>query len=245
MTEPSSHADLAPLASPTAWAPAAAGLLAGMGFRVVQGDRPGLPGGANLLVALRDAPELSHVDPEHVAYWAAIAGRGQLAEIDRRTPVPSDVEVEWGNVHVVDRFGEENRFMTLGGRLRAAAIDDRLTVVSLHSPAPIVRWSGHSQGVDALAGEVGAWFARIMVPVDFVPGAEARLAATPPLVLYAAFLDDTHRRLAHLVPLGGAEASLTGRIAAEAARVRAEEPAAWAAALELEAYLSLDHPSEG
>jgi hypothetical protein len=231
------------LAEPTGWADTAGELLATLGFRLVQGDRPGLPGGANLLVALRDHPTLEHFDPEEVSYWAAVAGRGRLAAIDRRAAVPSVTTVSWGRVHVVDRLGEENRFLTLGGELRAEALDAHLTVVALHSPGPIVRWAGHSQGIDPLAGEVGAFFGRLMVPVDFVPGAEGRLGATPPGVLYATFLDDTHRRLARVPPLGQADADLGHWIAAEVGRVRAADPDAWAAGVALGASLDLDHPT--
>lgn len=230
------------LADPAAWAATAAHLLANLGFILVQGDRPGRPGGANLLVGLRDQPTLAHFDPEDVSYWAAISGRGRLAAVDRRTEVPWRTTVSWGSVRVVDRLAEENRFLTFGGELRAEAIDDRLMVVGLHSPGPIVRWSGHSQGTDPLAGEVGAFFARLMVPVDFVAGAEQRLAATPAAALYAAFLEDTHRRLAREASFGAADDELVRWVSAEVARVRDTDPAAWEAGNALRASLSLDHP---
>lgn len=234
---------LAPLADPAAWAAVAGRLLANLGFILVQGDRPGRPGGANLLVGLRDHPTLAHFDPEDVSYWAAVAGRGRLAAIKRGSPeVPWETTVSWGSVRVVDRLGEENRFLTFGGALRAEALDDRLTVVGLHSPGPIVRWSGHSQGTDSLAGEVGAFFARLMVPVDFVAGAEQRLAATPAAVLYAAFLEDTHRRLARETSFGSADDELVHWVSAEVIRVRDGDQAAWAAGMALRAALSLDHP---
>ena len=233
---------LAALADPAAWAAAAGRLLANLGFILVQGDRPARPGGANLLVALRDHPTLAHFDPEDVSYWAAVAGRGRLAAIDRQTELPWRSTVSWGSVRVVDRLAEENRFLTFGGELRAEALDDTLTVVGLHSPGPIVRWSGHSQGIDPLAGEVGAFFARLMVPVDFVTGAEQRLAATPAAVLYAAFLDDTHRRLARETSFGVADDDLVHWISAEASRVREALPTAWEAGIALRAALSLDHP---
>ena len=56
------------------------------------------------------------------------------------------------------------------------------------SRAPIVRWAGHSQGMDPIADEVGAFFARLMVPVDYQPEAEARVAEAGPEALYAVFL---------------------------------------------------------
>jgi hypothetical protein len=233
---------LSALADPASWAAIAGRLLASLGFILVQGDRPGRPGGANLLVGLRDRPTLAHFDPEDVSYWAAISGRGRLAAITRGTPVPWSTTVSWGSVRVVDRLAEENRFLTFGGELRAEALDGTLTVVGLHSPGPIVRWSGHSQGTDPLAGEVGAFFARLMVPVDFVTGAEQRLAATPAAVLYATFLDDTHRRLVRETSFGTADDELVQWVSAELARVREGSPAAWEAGVALRAALSLDHP---
>jgi len=230
---------LAALADPTAWAAPAGRLLANLGFILVQGDRPGQPGGANLLVALRDRPTLAHFDPEDVSYWAAVAGRGRLATVRRETPVPWTTTVSWGSVRVVDRLAEENRFLTFGGDLRAEALDDGLTVVGLHSPGPIVRWSGHSQGIDPLAGEVGAFFARLMVPVDFVAGAEQRLAGTPAAVLYATFLDDTHRRHGHEASLGADDDLLDRWVAAEVNRIRERDPAVWAAGLALREALAL------
>jgi hypothetical protein len=230
------------LADGARWAPVARDLLVTLGFRLVQGDRPGSPGGANLLVALRAHPTLAHFDPEEVSYWAAVQGRGRLLAVDRRTTAPSATTVSWGRVHVVDRLGEENRFLTLGGEMRVETLDADLTLVALHSPAPIVRWAGHSQGIDPLAGEMGAFFGRLMVPVDFVPGAEGRLGAIPAAVLYATFLDDTHRRLARVPPLGPADAELGDWIAAEVGRVRSTDPDAWAAGVALGASLNLDHP---
>ena len=68
------------------------------------------------------------------------------------------------------------------------ALDETTTITRFRSPAPIERWSGHSQGLDLLTEEIGAFFGRLMVPVDFQPGAEGRLVSATPLALYAAFL---------------------------------------------------------
>jgi hypothetical protein len=117
-------------------------------------------------------------------------------------------------VHVVDRVPVENRFLTFGGDLRIAAIDPGLTVVDLASPAPIVRWGGHSQGTDELAGAIGAFFGRLVVPIDFVPGAAPRIDAQPPGVLYRAFLADGLRRAAAAQEHGADRGLLGGWLAA-------------------------------
>src|SRR3972149_4968100 len=76
------------------------------------------------------------------------------------------------------RLEIETRFLTFGGLLRIADVDPGFRVVQHVSPGPVVRWGGHSQGSDALAGEIGAFFGRLIVPVDYVPGRRGRLAAT-------------------------------------------------------------------
>jgi hypothetical protein len=232
-------ADIAALADATAWLPAAGRLLADLGFSLIQSDRPAAPGGANLLVALRATPTLRHFDPDVITHWTSVEGRGRGARLDRETPLPLERQVAWGNVRVIDRLGIDNRFLTFGGTLRAVALDPVETVVALRSPAPIARWAGHSQGLDPLAAEIGAFFGRLMVPVDFTPGAEARLAATPPLVLYAAFVRHGHERHAASAPFRRAEDALSRWISAEAARLAAHDPGAWAAGADLIAELGI------
>ncbi len=229
----------AELADPNAWAADVGRHLAELGFLVVQSDRPSAPGGSNLLVALRDAPTLLHFDPERVTYWHVVDGRGRIGELDRSTPLPFVGVASWGSVRVVDRLAVDNRFLAFGGTLRGAALDKHLTVAVLNSPGPIVRWAGHSQGSDPLAGEIGAFFGRLMVPVDFTPGAEARLAATPPLVLYAAFVRHGHDRLHATARLGLAEGPTDRFFVAEATRLAEHEPAAWAAGGSLARELGL------
>jgi hypothetical protein len=232
-------ADIAALADATAWAPAAARLLANLGFSLIHSDAPAAPGGAQLLVAFRASPSLRHFDPELLSYWAARGGRGQEASFDRKKPVPVELEVEWGRVRVVDRLGVDNRFLTFGGTLRAVALTPDLTVAALASPGPIARWSGHSQGLDPLAAEIGAFFGRLMVQVDFTAGAERRLAETPPIQLYAAFIGDAHARLAAAGSLRDSDPRFSTRIASEAARLQAHEPEAWAGGAALSRELGL------
>ena len=178
---------------PGPWAADAADALRDLGFTLLNSDRPAAPGGSQLLVALRDRPTLQHFDPELVTCWISAAGRGRSLTIDR-TGQPGERDILWGHVHVIDRLAVENRFLTFGGRLRIGDVSPGLRVVQHVSAGPVVRWGGHSQGFDALAGEIGAFFGRLILPVDFAAGGEARLTTEPPEHLYAAFLRDAAAR---------------------------------------------------
>ncbi|MEW5990203.1 MAG: hypothetical protein AB1736_02505 [Chloroflexota bacterium] len=213
------------------WAAATADALRDLGFTLLHSDRPAAPGGSQVLVALRDRPTLRHFDPEQITCWVAAAGRGRAVAIDRQTPAGERV-ILWGHVHVVDRLGIENRFLTFGGLLRVADVDPGTRVVQHVSPGPIVRWGGHSQGFDALAGEIGAFFGRLIVPVDYLEGAESRLAAEPPEHLYAAFLRDATARRREATRRLDPERDIAVRswLGAEASRIRSAHPAWWEAA---------------
>ncbi|MGZ6294764.1 MAG: hypothetical protein ACXWPO_08115 [Candidatus Limnocylindrales bacterium] len=202
----------------------AARLLARLGFEVVHGDQPWLPSGANLIVALRATPTLEHFDPERVSYWEARGGRGRLAELSREQDVPFHAPFAWGTLRVTDRLEETNAFLTFGGLLRVEALDPLTTIGIFGSPAPIVRWSGHSQPIDELTGHVGAFFARLMIPIDYTPGAEARVAAASPTALYAAFVTDLHERLEATEAVATGEAGLTGWVEREMARLTEAMP---------------------
>ena len=139
-------------------------------------------------MALRDEPTLTHFDPDRMTWYVTSGGKGQAMEFHRPRALPQQTAVAWGHVNVVDRLEVQNAFLTFGGVLRAAQVDPGTTVVVLDSPAPILRWSGHSQDVDLMAPQVAAFFARLMVPIDFAPGAEARIASLSPMALYAAFV---------------------------------------------------------
>ena len=181
----------------TGWAASAAGLLAELGFRLVEADRTG-NGDSHLLIALRTTPTLQHFDPESVAYYAPCGSTAALVTIDRsiagHAGDRAQRRVLWGHVRVVDRIPVQNRFLTFGGNLRAAAVDDGLSILDLRSPAPIVRWGGHSQATDPVAAAVGAFFGRLMVPVDYVAGVAEKVDGLPPEVLYRAFLLDALAR---------------------------------------------------
>jgi hypothetical protein len=166
-----------------------------LGFLDVNGTTPQAAGGANLVVALRDHPTLTHFDPERVEHWVVADGRGRPAEITRATEAPTERPFSWGTIRVVDRLEVYNSFLTFGGTVRVVARDPATTLVVLSSHAPILRSTGHSQGVDLSTGEVGAFFARMMIPINSMPGAEAHIAASSPLAIYAAFHASVQGRL--------------------------------------------------
>lgn len=212
------------LEDPRHWPEAAAALLADLGFRLIEPDRVA-GDDSHLLVALRDVPTLRHFDPESVTYYARSWRGTAPTTLDRRaagSPARATPPALWGHIHLVDRVPVENRFLTFGGDVRVAAIDPSLTVVDLWSPAPIVRWGGHSQGTDSLAEAIGAFFGRLIVPVDFVPGAAERIDATLPEVLYRAFLADALGRTERAVRRGATATALDGWLAAAWGRARAD-----------------------
>jgi len=122
--------------------------------------------------ALRSRPTLEHFDADVVEHWVTSAGRGRLAEITRATPTPHTEPFAWArsarstgwSVQLVPRLRRD---------VTVAVVDPDTTIVVFDSPAPIVRSTGHSQSVDPLTGEVGAFFARMKVPIDFQDGASS------------------------------------------------------------------------
>jgi hypothetical protein len=231
------------LADPTRWADGAATLLRPLGFVLINGNDPGAPAGCHLLVGLRDAPTLEHFDPDSVAFYGPTRdGKVEVVTLDRAGIGELGIErreVLWGHFHVVDRLRVENRFLSFGCELRIAQAGSALTILDFASPGPIVRWGGHSQGTDWLAGAMGAFFGRLILAVDFRKGAEARLATTPPMVLYAAFLGHEEPRRAQIVRRHGLEPIAAAWIHAERDRVQAADHETWAAGLQLLADLEL------
>jgi hypothetical protein len=204
--------------------------IAHWGF-LVNPDLPDRPGPAFLLVALRPIPTLRHYDPELVEYWVAHAGRGERHTLSHGTRTPLSEEFSWGMIRLVDRLQVSNEYLTFGGRLDCAAIDDAI-VAAFTSPAPLLRRGGHSQAWDAGADAVAAFFARLMVAVDFRPGFEATMAAASPLVRYGAFLRDCVARRAG-TPRADAEDDLLRLLKAESRRLQAASPDDWTAAQRL------------
>lgn len=213
-----------------------------LGFLDVNGTAPQSPGGANLVVALRERPTLTHFDPERVEHWVAEGGKGRPAEITRKTPVPLEHPFAWGTIRVVDRLEVFNSFLTFGGTLRAAEVDATTSIVVLSSHAPILRWTGHSQGVDLSTGEVGAFFARMMIPIDFVPGAEARILAASPVAVYAAFHASVGARLRASEELRASHQGFAAWCRREQRRLGALFPAEWNVGRSLAHDLELDRP---
>jgi hypothetical protein len=205
--------------------------LASWGFRA-HADLPDGPGPAYLLVALRAVPTLRHYDPEAVEYWVTEAGRGTRQVLSRTTPMPRSETFSWGSIRLVDRLGVTNDYLTFGGQLDAAEVDDAV-IAAFASPAPILRRGGHSQGWDEGADAVGAFFGRLMVEVDFTPGFEARLAGAAPVTRFAAFVRDALARRASRHGASQLDEGLDRLVAAEGTRLRATEPEAWAASSDL------------
>jgi hypothetical protein len=188
-------------------------------------DLPDRPGPAFLLVALRNEPTLRHYDPETIDYWVSSGDRGRRRRLSRSTPMPLSEPFSWGMIRLVDRIHVSNEYLTFGGRLDAAMIDGAIVAV-FTSPVPLLRRGGHSQGWDAGADLVGAFFGRLMVAVDFSPGFEATLAAASPVTRYAAFVRDSLRRLPADAATD-ADRSLTLLIRHEASRLRSDAAADW------------------
>jgi hypothetical protein len=191
-------------------------------------DLPDRPGPAYLLVALRAAPTLRHYDPESIEYWVTRDGRGQRRELSRTTPMPLSEDFSWGMIRIVDRLRVTNEYLTFGGRLDAGSVDDAI-VAAFTSPAPLLRRGGHSQGWDAGADLVGAFFARMMIAVDYRPGFEAAISVAGPIARYAAFVRDCVERRRAL-PSADVEDRLTSLIRQEAVRLRRDQSSDWAAA---------------
>lgn len=213
-----------------------------LGFVDVNGTAPQAPGGANLVVAIRERPTLEHFDPERIEYWVDAGGRGQMAEITGKTALPLERPFEWGTIRVVDRLEVFNSFLTFGGRLRAVALDPTTTLVVFSSHAPILRSTGHSQQVDLSTGEVGAFFARMRVPVDFTPGAEQRVAGASSMTVYGAFHASVEARFGASEDLRAAHPGFWAWCGRERHRLAAQFAADWEAGHALAHQLGLDRP---
>jgi hypothetical protein len=156
--------------------------------------------------------------------------------LTRETRLPIDADFSWGLIRIVDRLHVTNEYLTFGGRLTADAMDG-VVVAVFTSPVPLLRRGGHSQGWDRGADNLGAYFARLMVPVDFAPGFERRIARANPTTRYAAFIADAMARCRASSVLRAGQPELWSLLGAEERRLRAGWPDEWAAgnALSLEA----------
>lgn len=133
----------------------------------------------------------------------------------------------------------QNAFLTFGGVVRTVQTDPRTTLVVIDSPVSILRWSGHSQDVDPVSPEAAAFFARLLVPIDFTPGAEARISALSPMALYGAFVGDLRGRYQSSRVLRQAHPQLDQWLAHEAHRLETAWAEDWQAGRRMLAGLSL------
>ena len=205
----------------------AALLLADLGF-LASSDLPDRPGPAYLLVALRAAPTLRHYDPEAVEYWVSEGDRGIRRTLTRETRLPIDGDFSWGLIRITDRLHVTNEYLTFGGRMTAEAIDGDVVAV-FTSPAPLLRRGGHTQAWDRGADSLGAYFARLMVSVDYAHGFERRVAQAGPTTRYAAFVADAVARCRASSVLRGRDPDLWSLLEAEERRLRTHHPDEWAA----------------
>ena len=212
---------------------AAAAKLADWGF-LADPDLPDRPGPAYLLVALRDHPTLRHYDPEVVEFWVTNNGRGGRASLTYADPMPIERDFSWGLIRIVDRLSVTNEYLTFGGHLSAASVD-RVSVLVFSSPAPLLRRGGHSQVWDVGAQDLGAFFGRLMVAVDYAPGFESKVSGADPVARYAAFVADIADRYRHSDQLRLARGDLWRLLQVEEARLRRDAPEAWAAGVDLRA----------
>jgi hypothetical protein len=192
--------------------------LADLGF-LVRSDLPDRAGPAYLLVALRDHPAMTHYDPEVVDYWVSRNGFGRREQLTRSTPLPiEDRLFSWGEIRIIDRLHITNEYLTFGGHLSAALVNG-VTIAVFESTVPLLRRGGHSQGWDEAAENVGAFFGRAKIAVDYVPGFEARLAALRPEARYSAFVVDLAERYRSEPALRDAHPRLWSLLATEEHRI--------------------------
>ncbi len=209
----------------------AAELLAGWGF-LADPDLPAHPGPAHLLVAIRDRPTLHHFDPELIEFWTTVRDRGVRQTLNGLSPMPLETSFSWGAIRIVDRLRVSNEYLTFGGHLSAASIGGAVIAV-FTSPAPLLRRGGHSQGWDPAAENLGAFFGRLKIAVDYAPGFEARVGRAEPVARFSCFLADLAHRYGASPELRATDPGLWQLIQSEEARLRREHRHAWADGLEL------------
>jgi hypothetical protein len=215
-----------------------AALVADLGF-LVHRDVPTVGQDALLIVALREAPTERHFDPELILYWrSGEDGRGHRSELTGASAVPRLTEFSWGPIEITDRFGISNTFVSFGGSLAAERDATGTVIATFRSRGPILRRGGHSQRYDSIAAALAGFFGRLLVPIDFQPGAERLISAATPVARYAAFLQHELPRLGiQLVREAyGPDARL---VRAEAERLRLRDPRAWEDGAALLAQLGL------
>src|ERR1035437_154494 len=214
-------------------------ILATLGFALIEPDLTHGEEASHVVVALRAQPTPQHFARETIDYWITESARGRAAKMDRETRLPVVSDFSWGRITLTDRLGVENGFLSFGGTMRAQVAADTSVLVDFSSDAPILRWAGHSQSSDPLAAEVGSFFARIKVPIDFVPGTEAMIAKAAPRTLYCAFIQFVRERLSRAHTLRDANRALADWTARETQRMETGASDHWKAAVELRRQLSV------
>jgi hypothetical protein len=208
----------------------AAALLHDWGF-LAHADLPNQPGDAYLLVALRDHPTFAHFDPEQVELWVnrGPAGheRGTRQTIWRTTKLPLSIPFSWGTIRIIDRLGVSNEYVTFGGELEAVE-QPGMTLCVFRSPAPLLRRGGHSQESDPASFDFAAFFGRVLLAIDYVPGFEALAATTSPLGRYSACVAHFGERYRRSPDLRAARPEIWNLIRSEEARLSRDYAAAWA-----------------
>jgi hypothetical protein len=208
-----------------------------LGFLVVPGA-PGLDSTAYLIVAIRKGPTLEHYDPESVLYWAPGGVHDVPACLDRTSPMPIACTFSWGPVHISDRLGVANEFLTFGGRLEAAQVDGA-RIVLLATPGPMIRRGGHSQGWDPGSAHLAGWFARLRALLGRDAQLDADVTAMSPLARYSAYLAGALDGFAETPALSRDRHTELAHIRAEAARLRRDRPTEWAAGQRLLAAVAV------
>jgi hypothetical protein len=218
------------------WLQRAADSLSELGFDLVSPERTLGDTQNHLLVAIRPEPTEEHFDPESVDYWVTDGSRGRAARIDADARFPVAAQLSWGSILLTDRLGVRNEFLTFGGAARARVTPEGTILCDFASPAPFMRSSGHSIEHDPVAAELETFFARLKVPIDFVPGSENLISRTAPPALFCAFIQSIRERLARSPGLRDANPWLVGWSSRETTRM--EHDPAWAAAIEFRNQLS-------
>lgn len=205
----------------------AATVMGELGFLVVPGV-PGRDSTAYLLVAIRRRPTLAHYDPESVLYWTHAGVHDMPTCFDKSVPLPLDTPFSWGTLRVTDRLGVANEFLTFGGRLKAALVDDaRIAVFA--TPGPMVRRGGHSQGWDPGSAHLAAYFGRLRACLGRDPALDARVTAMTPLARYSAYLAGAIHGFAETPALSADRHAELRHLRAEADRMHRTHPEEWAA----------------
>jgi hypothetical protein len=203
----------------------AAAVMGDLGFLVVPGA-PARDSTAYLLVAIRKGPTLAHYDPESVIYWAQGGAHDVPACLDRTSPLPIDRDFSWGPIHITDRLGVANEFLTFGGLLSAAQVDG-VRIAVLATPGPMIRRGGHSQGWDPGSAHLAAWFARLRAVLGRDAHLDALVASMSPLARYSAYLSGALDGFAETAALSRDRHAEIRHMRAEAERLRRDHPAEW------------------